>query len=139
MFEQHNASDCIIELAESAISEADRDDPYLPTLHSIVFAQHLKLNHHIEAYHCLKANPDADRKVDCLRQLVVTLFDRKKLIDLVSFPYVEMYNDLERIVIGRARSVDLMENNYYNFLYSFHVMKKNYRKGISHSLHNFLK
>ncbi|XP_043288252.1 nuclear pore complex protein Nup160 homolog isoform X2 [Venturia canescens] len=131
LFEQHNASDCIIELAETAITIASKDDPNLPTLHSIVFTQHLTLGHHTEAYHCLNANPDAARRADCLRQLVVTLFERKKLMDLVSFPYVDMYEDLERIVEGRARSVDLMENNYYNFLYSFHINKGNMRKAAS--------
>lgn len=131
LFDQHNASDCVIELAETAIAIADKDDPNLPTLHSIVFAQHLNLGHHVEAYHCLNSNPDSARRVDCLRQLVVTLFERKKLVDLVLFPYVDMYEDLERIVEGRARSVDLMENNYYNFLYSFHVNKGNFRKAAS--------
>lgn len=131
LFEQHNASDCVIELAEIAILMADKDDPNLPTLHSIVFTQHLNLGHHTKAYNCLNSNPDVARRVDCLRQLVVTLFERKKLIDLISFPYVDMYEDLERIVEGRARSVDLMENNYYNFLYSFHINKGNMRKGIT--------
>lgn len=129
LFEEHNASDCIIEIAETAIATADANDPNLPTLHSIIFAQHLSLGHHTEAYHCLNANPDPVRRVDCLRQLVVTLFEKKLLIDLISFPYVDMYEDLERIVEGRARSVDLMENNYYNFLYSFHINKQNMRKG----------
>ena len=138
LFEQHNVFDCIIELAETAIAIADKDDPNLPTLHSIVFTQHLNLGHHVEAYHCLNSNPDSARRVDCLRQLVVTLFERKKLIDLVLFPYVDMYEDLERIVEGRARSVDLMENNYYNFLYSFHVNKGNLRKGSYHFKFEFL-
>ncbi|XP_015116338.1 nuclear pore complex protein Nup160 homolog [Diachasma alloeum] len=131
LFSQHNAADCIIELAETAIIVADKEDQNLPTLHSIIFTQHLNLGHHREAYHCLNSNPDAARRSDCLRQLVVTLFERKKLIDLVSFPYVDMYEDLERIVMGRARSVDLMENNYYNFLYSFHINKGNMRKAAS--------
>ncbi|XP_017877657.1 nuclear pore complex protein Nup160 homolog [Ceratina calcarata] len=131
LFEEHNAADCIIELAETAILMADKCDPNLPTLHSIVFTQHLNLGHHTKAYNCLNSNPDSARRVDCLRQLVVTLFERKKLIDLISFPYVDMYEDLERIVEGRARSVDLLENNYYNFLYSFHIDKGNMRKAAS--------
>ncbi|CAD6237041.1 GSCOCG00002109001-RA-CDS [Cotesia congregata] len=131
LFEQHGPSKYIIELAETAITIAEKDNPNLPTLHSIIFTQHLHLGHHKEAYHCLNSNPDAARRSDCLRQLVVTLFERKKLIDLVSFPYVDMYEELERIVVGRARSVDLMENNYYNFLYSFHIEKNNIRKAAS--------
>ncbi|XP_066602662.1 nuclear pore complex protein Nup160 homolog [Prorops nasuta] len=131
LFEEHNAADCIIEIAETAIVVADKDDPNLPMLHSIVFTQHLNLGHHAEAYNWLNSNPDGARKVDCLRLLVVTMFERKKLLDLVTFPYVDMYEDLERIVEGRARSVDLMENNYYNFLYSFHINKGNKRKAAS--------
>ncbi|XP_076180163.1 nuclear pore complex protein Nup160 [Ptiloglossa arizonensis] len=131
LFEEYNAADCIIELAETAILMADKNDSNLPTLHSIVFTQHLNLGHHTKAYNCLNSNPDAARRVDCLRQLVVTLFERKKLIDLISFPYVDMYEDLERIIEGRARSMDLMENNYYNFLYSFHINKGNMRKAAS--------
>lgn len=131
LFEHHSAADCIIDLAETAITVAEPDDPNLPTLHSIVFRQHLNLGHHKEAYHWLNSNPDPPRRVDCLRQLVATLFERKKLLELVTFPYVEMYEDLERIVEGRARSMDLMENNYYNFLYSFHINKGNMRKAAS--------
>jgi nuclear pore complex protein Nup160 len=129
LFEQHNSSDCIIELAMTAMTIAEKNDSNLPTLHSIIFTQHLYLQHHIEAYNCLNTNPDAARRVDCLRQLVITLFDRKKLIDLVDFPYIDMYQDLEKIMESRARSVDLMENNYYDFLYSFHINNGNVRKG----------
>ncbi|XP_012270896.1 nuclear pore complex protein Nup160 homolog [Orussus abietinus] len=131
LFDQHCAADSIIRLAETAIPIADKNEPNLPTLHSIIFAQHLKLGHHMEAYHCLNSNPDAARRVDCLRQLVVTLFDRKKLMDLITFPYIDMYEDLEKIVLSRARSVDLLEYNYYNFLYSFHINKGNMRKAAS--------
>ncbi|XP_058790727.1 nuclear pore complex protein Nup160 homolog isoform X2 [Phymastichus coffea] len=131
LFEQHNAQDIIIELAITAITVANKDDSNLPTLHSIVFTQHLNLEHHIEAYNCLNINPDGARRIDCLRQLIVVLFNRKKLKDLISFPYIDMYQDLEKIMETRARSIDLMENNYYNFLYSFHINKGNMRKAAS--------
>ena len=39
-----------------------------------------------------------------------------------------MFDDLEHIIEERARSVDLNGNRYYDFLYSFHVSKDNYRK-----------
>ncbi len=59
---------------------------------------------------------------------MVTLFERKQLRELASFPYVDMFDDFEQIIEARARSADLMLNNYYDFLYSFHIMKENYRK-----------
>jgi hypothetical protein len=42
-----------------------------------------------------------------------------------------MFEDLETVIESRARSVDLTVNNYYEFLYSFHIAKENYRKGHS--------
>ena len=42
--------------------------------------------------------------------------------------YIDMFDDLEHIIEERARSVDLNGNRYYDFLYSFHVSKDNYRK-----------
>lgn len=74
-------------------------------------------------------NPDKSRRKDSLRQFVVTLFERKQLTQLANFPYIDMFEDLEQIIEARARSVDLTVNNYYDFLYSFHVTKENYRKG----------
>lgn len=131
MFEQQRCSDCVINMASTAISVALPDDPNLPTLHSVVFCHHLKLGHHQEAYHSLIANPDPARRKDCLQQLVVTLFERQRLDTLADFPYQGMYEDLERIVESRARSLDLLSSNYYNFLYSFHVKKGNLRKAAS--------
>jgi nuclear pore complex protein Nup160 len=87
MFEQQRCSDCVINMASTAISVSLPDDPNLPTLHSIVFCHHLKLGHHQEAYHSLIANPDAARRKDCLQQLVVTLFERQRLDTLADFPY----------------------------------------------------
>lgn len=105
------------------------DDPNLSTLYSIVFTQHLNLGHHDEAFNNLHLNPDSERRIDCLRQLIVTLFEKKRFIDLVSFPHTDMFEDLVRIVEARARSVDILDNHYYDFLYSFYVDKENWRKG----------
>ena len=74
-------------------------------------------------------NPDQTRRKDSLRQFVVTLFERKQLRQLATFPYIDMFEDLENIIESRARSVDLTIYNYYDFLYSFHITKENYRKG----------
>ena len=77
------------------------------------------------------ANPDQSRRKDSLRQFVVTLFERKQFKQLAFFPYIDMFEDLEQIIETRARSVDLSVNNYYDFFYSFHVSKENFRKGTS--------
>lgn len=128
MFEQQNCPDCVIQLAEIAIREAERDDPDLPTLHSIAFVNHLRLEHHQEAYQSLNSNPDSARRVDCLRQLVVNLFELHRLDLLLEFPYENLVQDLERIVESRARSLDISNPSFYNFLYAFHIKKLNFRK-----------
>ena len=99
MLEQQRCSDCVINMANTAISVASEDDPDLATLHSIVFCHHLKLGHHQEAYHSLIANPDAARRKDCLRQLVVTLFDRKRLDILADFPYQVTFYLVNKLII----------------------------------------
>ncbi|KAJ8665605.1 hypothetical protein QAD02_007267, partial [Eretmocerus hayati] len=128
ILQHYNAFDCIIEAASMALSVSKNDDPHRATFHSIIFEQHLKLHHYSEAYNCLNTNPDAARRTDCLRQLVATLFDRQKLFELISFPYINMYQDLERILEAKARSSDLAQNKYYDFLYSFHLNKGNMKK-----------
>lgn len=130
MFEQQNLYDLIINLAKFAIDISEKDDPELPTLYSIVFLNHLQVGQHSEAYESLIANPDGDRKKDCLRQLVVSLFNSRLLDSLMNFSFAGMQDDLERIIEGRARSLDVMNNDYYNFLYSFHTLKGSMRKGL---------
>ncbi len=83
----------------------------------------------MDAYDAMIMNPDRSRRKDSLRQFVVTLFERHQLKELASYPYIDMLDDLKQIVEARARSVDLTVNNYYDFLYSFHIAKENYRKG----------
>ena len=76
----------------------------------------------------MMSNPDLSRRKDSLRQFLVTLFDRGELSQLASYPYTDMIDDVESIIESRARSADLSVNNYYDFLYSFHVSKENFRK-----------
>lgn len=97
---------------------------------SIVFTNHLQLEHYDEAYHALIDNAESSRRKDCLRQLVVCLFQQKRLDLLMRFPYIRLQDELEEIIESRARSMAIEDNQYYNFLYAFHVTKENLRKGL---------
>ena len=121
--------DHVIELTKTAIAICDENDQDKTTLCFTLFSYHLKLGHYDKAYDAMVTNPDQSRRKDSLRQFVVTLFERKELKQLAFYPYVDMFEDLENIIESRARSVDLSVNNYYDFLYSFHISKENYRKG----------
>lgn len=117
-------------MAETAISRIDdENETHLATLHSIIFVHHLNLDHYEQAYHALDANPDRNRRKDCLRQLVGTLLEKKQLDTLIKFPYVGMISEFENIVESRARAMNLQENYVYDFLYSFHMIKGNFRRG----------
>lgn len=129
LFEQHNALDSIISMAQVAIGLLKETDSQLPMFQSIVFNNHLQLEHYEEAYHSLIYNAELSRRKDCLRQLVVTLFNKKRLDLLMNFPYVGLHEEFENIVESRARSLTIEENEIYDFLYAFHVNNGNMRKG----------
>ena len=59
-------------------------------------------------------------------------------LQLASYPYIDMFDELEMVIESRARSVDLALNNYYDFLYSFHISKENYRKGYNCLISNLI-
>ncbi|XP_017151418.1 nuclear pore complex protein Nup160 homolog isoform X1 [Drosophila miranda] len=128
LFEQYSAVDCIIQLALTAISKLGDHDPQLPMFQSIVFNNHMHLGHYEDAYHALIYNADISRRKDCLRQLVVTLFQCKNLDLLMKLPYNGLQNEFESIVESRARSLNIDQNDVYNFLYAFHTSKGNMRK-----------
>nr|XP_018896125.1 PREDICTED: nuclear pore complex protein Nup160 homolog [Bemisia tabaci] len=129
LFEKHNYSDIVIELADTAISQAELDDPELPTLHSLLFLHHLKLCHYTAAFTSLRSNPDPERLSDCLRQLVVALIQNARLDILLSLPFGSLLPQLESIMISRARSLPTEQAAlYYSFLYSLHIKFDNLKK-----------
>ncbi|KAH8403080.1 hypothetical protein KR222_004297, partial [Zaprionus bogoriensis] len=128
LFEQHSAADYVIQLAHMAMSKLQLEDPQLPMFQSIVFNNHLQLEHYEEAYHALVYNADPSRRKDCLRQLVIMLFERRRFDLLVKLPYNNLQEEFEDIVESRARSLSIEQNQVYNFLYAFHVDKGNMRK-----------
>lgn len=130
-FEQYSALDCIISLAKAATNILDRNDSKLAMFQSIIFSNHLSLGHYEEAYRSLIHNAEPSRRKDCLRQLVASLFQEKRLQLLMQFPYTGLQDELENIIESRARSMMVDENNYYDFLYSFHITKGNMRKASS--------
>lgn len=131
LFEQHSALDCIIRLAKAAIDSVGANHPQLAMFQSIVFTSHLNLEHYTEAYHSLIGNAEPSRRKDCLRQLVVCLFEKRRLDLLMKFPYLGLQDELENIIESRARSMAIDGNNYYDFLHAFYISKSNMRKASS--------
>uniref|UniRef100_A0A1B0CGF9 Putative nuclear pore complex nup160 component n=1 Tax=Lutzomyia longipalpis TaxID=7200 RepID=A0A1B0CGF9_LUTLO len=128
LFEQYNALQCVIRLAQSAIQLLVPKHPQLAMFQSIMFTNHLALNHYEEAYHSLISNVEPSRRKDYLRELVMCLFQKKRLDLLMRFPYIGLQDELESIIETRARSMPIEDNIHYNFLYAFFITKDNMRK-----------
>ena len=74
--------------------------------------------------------------MDCLQQLVSTLCENSELTTLASLPYKNMVTQEDfrpaviSILMNKARSVDLAHRNYYNLIYSFHVINNDMFSGV---------
>jgi nuclear pore complex protein Nup160 len=125
-FENQSCYDCVISVSEIAIGTV-KDHQLLAMFQSILFNNHLYLYHYVEAYNTiLECEPS--RRKDCLRQLVHYLFQEKRFDILLEFKYVGLESDLENIIETRARSMQIDNNDHYEILYAFHMMKLNMRK-----------
>jgi nuclear pore complex protein Nup160 len=104
---------------------------------SILFNNHLYLYHYEEAYHTIHECEPSRRK-DCLRQLINYLFQEKRFDILIEFEYIGLEAELESIIETRARSMQIENNEHYEILFAFHMMKLNMRKGKTSNLLNTL-
>lgn len=77
LLEQSGHVSLALEVAKAGISLAPIDHPGLAALYSVSFKYHLELEHHDEAFTTLMACPDQHRRRNCLRQLIITLYERK--------------------------------------------------------------
>lgn len=127
LFEKYEIYDCVINIAEIAIGTADKESQ-LAMFQSIIFNNHMHLKHYEEAYHSLIHNVELSRRKDCLRQLVIMLFQEKRFDILINFPYNGLEQDLQNIVETRARSMQIENNEHYNFLYSYHIKTSNMKR-----------
>lgn len=127
LFEKYEIYDHVITLAETAIGCADKESQ-LAMFQSIIFNNHMQLKHYEEAYYSLMNNVELSRRKDCLRQLVIALFQEKRFDILIHFSYNNLEEDLEDIVQTRARSMQIEGNEHYNFLYSYHIKNLNMKR-----------
>ncbi|KAM9753725.1 nuclear pore complex protein Nup160-like [Menidia menidia] len=94
LLEDVGLPELVIQLASLAVTEATGDVSSQAALWTRVFRHHLALGHNSEAYEALTQNPDGGMQLDCLRQLVVVLCERRQLHDLVRFPYVGLHEEV---------------------------------------------
>lgn len=127
LFEKHEIYDTVIDVAEVAIQKVDKESQ-LAMFQSIIFNSHMHLRHYEQAYQSLISNIELSRRKDCLRQLVIMLFQEKRFDILNKFKYEGLEQDLQNIVETRARSMQIEKNEHYNFLYAYHAENMNMKK-----------
>ncbi|KAK3858813.1 hypothetical protein Pcinc_035022 [Petrolisthes cinctipes] len=128
LLEQSGQGALALLVAQKGVTAAATDSHALAALYSVVFKHQLDLHHHDEAFTALLACPSHTRRRDLLRQLVVALHDRRCLETLIEYQYGDLAGEVVTILENRARSADILINNYYHLLYAFHVSKHNYKK-----------
>eukprot|EP01097_Dermamoeba_algensis_P006883 TRINITY_DN4298_c0_g1_i1.p1 TRINITY_DN4298_c0_g1~~TRINITY_DN4298_c0_g1_i1.p1 ORF type:complete len:804 (+),score=227.59 TRINITY_DN4298_c0_g1_i1:309-2414(+) len=98
-------------------------------LWSCIFKHSLTLLRFEDAYVAMVSNPDVDRQRDCLKTLVVGLCKHGKVKMLCELPFVGWLDDVDRTLMDKARTSDICERpDYYHVLYSFHILRGNYRQ-----------
>ena len=69
------------------------------------------------------------RQLDCLRYLLTLLLDKQQDHVLCGLSFRQLEPDAGQLLEMRARGADLLTQNTYPTLYSFYILRKNYRKG----------
>ncbi|CAH0729818.1 unnamed protein product, partial [Brenthis ino] len=127
LFEIHDAGACVVRLAETAISIADKDDQNLPMFQWVVFKWHLSGGRVSRALSAAAANPAPHARAAAAAQLLTTLAERKQLGALVACG--ALAGEAERAAAARAKLHDAHPHNpYYDFLYALHLSRHHYRK-----------
>ncbi|XP_063363077.1 nuclear pore complex protein Nup160 homolog [Cydia amplana] len=130
LFEIHDAGACVVRLAETAISIADKNDPNLPMFQWVVFKWHLAGGRVERALGAAAANPAPHARAAAAATLLTTLASRKQLSALVSCGALAA--EAERAAAARAKLHDAHgDNPYYDFLYALHISRHHYRKAAS--------
>ncbi|XP_059054136.1 nuclear pore complex protein Nup160 [Achroia grisella] len=127
LFEIHDAGACVVRLAETAISIADKDDPNLAMFQWLVFKWHLSGGRTSRALAAAAASPAPHARAAAAATLLTTLAGRRQLGALVGC--AALAGEAERAAAARARLHDPhADNPYYDFLYALHVSRHHYRK-----------
>lgn len=129
LFERHALYDNIISIAQVAIAASDKTNHHA-MFQSILFNNHMYLSHYEEAYHTLINNCEANRRKDCLRQLICALISQKRFDILLQLPLIDLEDEVQNIIENRARSMQIdnpLTLCHYDFLYSFHIRKEKMR------------
>lgn len=92
-----------------------------------IFASALAEQNYDEAYMVITAGENGLQKENCLKNIIQVLCERGQFLKLVEFPYVDILENVENILVDLARRSNAMERpNYYEILYGFLLRRGSY-------------
>ncbi|RWS27462.1 hypothetical protein B4U80_09560, partial [Leptotrombidium deliense] len=134
----HSQPETVIQLASQGIlmldSATDTNyDEHYSSLLITLFISHLEMDNISDAYQTMILNPNESQRKNCLRQFILTLCERKKYEELISFSFNDLDEDFVNILESRARACDLLSTakdrvTHYEILHAYFVSNNNFRK-----------
>ena len=140
LFDLQTYTDFKIKICEYALSNLqtiEDSEQYSTAFHSILFIAKLELADYDSAFNSIQINSVIEQKKNCLRQFIVTLYEKEEVDRLTNYSYNELEEDFVSIMESKARSSDInlnlknKTNSYYELLYSYFIKNHNYRKAAS--------
>lgn len=140
LFDLQTYTDYKVKICEYALSNLqtiEENEQYSTAFHSILFIAKLELADYDSAFNSIQINSSIEQKKNCLRQFIVTLYEKGEVERLTNYAYNELEEDFVSIMESKARSSDIslnlknQTNSYYELLYSYFIKNHNYRKAAS--------
>jgi len=142
LFDLQTYTDYKIKICKYALSnlqsiEENEQQQYSTAFHSILFIAKLELDDYDSAFNSIQINNSIEQRKNCLRQFIVTLYEKDEMERLTNYSYNELEDDFVSIMESKARSSDISlnlknnTNSYYELLYSYFIKNHNYRKAAS--------
>ncbi|CAF0770482.1 unnamed protein product [Brachionus calyciflorus] len=117
-----------IELIQNALLKCQFDSKSKSKLYCILFKSYMDLEYFDKAYISLMSNTDIEWKKICLKNFISELCNQNKTDVLVGFDYGDLLNEVFNILMSRAKTSDLRNNDFYRVLFTLYVKIKDYRK-----------
>lgn len=140
LFDLQTYTDFKVKICEYALSNLqtiEESDQYSTAFHSILFIAKLELADYDSAFNSIQINSSIEQKKNCLRQFIVTLYEKGEVERLTNYAYNDLEEDFVAIMESKARSSDInlnlknQTNSYYELLYSYFIKNHDYRKAAS--------
>uniref|UniRef100_A0A914CBT9 Nuclear pore complex protein Nup160 n=1 Tax=Acrobeloides nanus TaxID=290746 RepID=A0A914CBT9_9BILA len=128
-FKEHGHNQAVITTGEIIIQKAKEDikvasSPQLPSVHMLLFSQHMANGSYSEAVQAILANSDSELQRGCLRDLVFVLLQTEKYKTFIDLDYKQLTSQVIEILEERCKNPDVQwESPIFDVFYAFHIQR----------------